>query len=81
MFKKAHGQEKNDAGIDSAEQWSFTVLTEILEQYKPCNINVDETGIYYQAMPDSMLTFSKNLLSGIVRRLALVAVNVDGTDK
>ena len=84
-FKKLHG-EKKDADIDSAEQWSSTVLTQILDRYEPRNVyNADETGIYYRAVPDGTLTFSTDSLSGSKkvkdRVTALVAVNMDGTDK
>ena len=33
-FKKLHS-EKKDADTDSAEQWSSTVLTQILDRYEP----------------------------------------------
>ena len=80
-FKKAHG-EKKDADVDAADQWSSTVLAEILERYEPCNVyNTDETGIYYRALPDGTLTFSADSLSGSKkakdRITALVAVNMD----
>ena len=59
---------------------------ELLEKYEPCNVyNADETGIYYRALPDGTLTFSTDALSGSKkakeRITALVAVNMDGTDK
>ena len=84
-FKKTHG-EKKDADVDAAAQWSSTVLAEILERYEPGNVyNADETGIYYRALPDGTLTFSTDSLSGSKkakdRITAMVAVNMDGTDK
>ena len=72
--------------VDAADQWSSTVLAEILERYEPCNVyNADETGIYNRALPDGTLTFSTDSLSGSKkakdRITALVVVNMDGTDK
>ena len=62
------------------------MLAQILDRYEPHNIyNVDETGIYYRALPDGTLTFSTDSLSGSKKVkdhvTALVAVNMDGTDK
>lgn len=84
-FKKAHG-EKKDVDTDAAEQWSSTVLTDILERYEARNVyNADETGIYYGALSDGTLTFTTDPLSGSKkakdRIMALVVVNMDGTDK
>ena len=84
-FKKAHGERK-DADVSGAELWSSTVLPELLEKYSPCNIyNADETGIYYRAVPDGTLAFSTDKLSSSKkakeRVTALVACNMDGTDK
>ena len=58
----------------------------LMETYEPSDIyNADETGIYYRALPDGSLTFTTDKLSGtkkIKERLtALVATNMDGTDK
>ena len=57
-----------------------------MERYEPRNIyNADETGIYYRELPDGTLTFTSDTLSGSKRVrdrvTALVAVNMDGTDK
>ena len=84
-YKKAHG-EKNDADVESADVWTSTVLSEILENFEPQNIyNADETGVYYRALPDGTLTFATEKLSGSKkakdRITALVTVNMDGTDK
>ena len=84
-YKRAHG-EKNDADIESADAWASTVLCDLLCDFKPRNIyNADETGIYYCTLPDSTLTFSTDHLSGSKkvkdRITALVAVNMDGSDK
>ena len=84
-YKKAHG-EKNDADYESAEMWTSTVLSEVLEKFDVKNIyNADETGIYYQALPDGTLTLATERLSGSKkakdRITALVAVNMDGSDQ
>ena len=84
-YKKAHG-EKNDADLESADVWTSTVLCDLLHNFEPRNIyNADETGIYYRALPDGTLTFSTDKLSGSKkakdRITALVAVNMDGSDK
>ena len=84
-YKRAHG-EKNDADVESAEAWASTVLCDLLRNFDSRNIyNADETGIYYHALPDGTLTFSTDHLSGSKkakdRITALVAVNMDGSDK
>ena len=58
----------------------------LLRDFEPRNIyNAGETGIYYRALPDGILTFSTDHLSGSKkakdRITALVAVNMDGSDK
>ena len=63
-YKKAYG-EKNDADLESANTWTATVLSEILDNLEPRNIyNADETGIYYRALPDGTLAFATEKLSG-----------------
>lgn len=84
-YKKAHG-EKNDADLEAADTWTSFVLSDVLENFEPRNIyNADETGIYYRALPDGTLTFATEKLSGSKkakdRITALVAVNMDGSDK
>ena len=40
----------------SAKRW----VTTILQDYKPCNVfNVDETGLYWRAIPDGTLWFKR----------------------
>ena len=64
----------------------LTVLCDLLRNFDSRNIyNANETGIYYHALPDGTLTFSTDHLSGSKkakdRITALVAVNMDGSDK
>ena len=41
------------------------MLAELLEDFEPRNIyNADETDIYFRALPDGTLTFSRDKLSG-----------------
>ena len=80
-----HG-EKNDADYDSAEMWTSTVLSDVLEIFEPRNIyNADETETYYRALPDGTLTLATEKLSGSKkakdRITALVADNMDNSDK
>ena len=84
-YKKIHG-EKQDADPHAADTWTSTVLPNILEAYAPCDVyNADETGIYFRALPDGTLTFSNDKRGGCnkskERITALVAANMDGTDK
>ena len=57
-----------------------------LQKYSARDLyNADETGIYYRTVPDGTLTFSTDKLSGSKRAkervTAVVAVNMDGSDK
>ena len=61
-------------------------LCDLLRDFEPRNIyNADKTGIYYHTLPDGTLTFSTDHLSGSKKVkdhiTALVAVNMDGSDK
>ena len=88
--KKCHqvqegARKKNDADPVSAEAWSSVVLSVLSEKFEPWNIyNADETGIYYCALPGT-LTHAQENLSGHKKAkdhiTALVAVNMDGSDK
>ena len=62
------------------------MLSELLKKFEPRNVyNANETGIYYRALPDGTLTHAQENLSGQKkakdRIMALVAVNMDGSDK
>ena len=78
--------EKNDADYESAEKRTSTVLSEMLKKFDVQNIyNADKTGICYQALPDGTLVLTTEKLSGSKkdkdRITAMVAVNMDGSDK
>ena len=54
-----------DADLDAADQWRSNVLHELLQQYAPRDVyKADETGIYFRAVHDGTLSFSKDRLSG-----------------
>ncbi|XP_041347231.1 tigger transposable element-derived protein 4-like [Gigantopelta aegis] len=85
VYKKLHG-EKKDADVAAADNWSKTVLPEILQKYKAEDIyNADETGLYYRALPDGTLAAKKDQVSGSKKAMdrvtVLVACNMTGTDK
>ena len=60
VHKKLHGEAK-DADVQQRENWIVSVWPSLWKQYDKENIfNADETGIYFCAMPDSMLTFQNH---------------------
>ena len=62
--QKLHGKAK-DADLQQRENWIATVWPSLWQQYDEENIfNADETGIYFCAMPDSMLTFQNDTRRG-----------------
>ncbi|XP_069108937.1 tigger transposable element-derived protein 4-like [Argopecten irradians] len=84
-FKRLHG-EKKDADSPAADYWTTNVLPQLLDSYQPADIyNADETGIYYRALPDGTLAAKSESVSGSKkakdRITALVATNMDGSDK
>ncbi|KAL3842406.1 hypothetical protein ACJMK2_020441 [Sinanodonta woodiana] len=85
QFKRQHG-EKQD-GIDfGAERWVIDVLPEILKDYQPKDIfNVDETGLYWRALPHETLSFKAaekpECQTAEDRLTILLACNMDGSEK
>jgi len=84
-FKKLHG-EKQDADDFGAERSVMEVLPGIIKDCDPRNIfNTDETGLYWRAIPDGMLTFKKSEAAGCKtpkeRLTLLLACNMDGNEK
>lgn len=84
-FKKQHG-EKQDADDVGAESWVTDVLPGIIKDYIPSNIfNVDETGLYWKAIPDGTFSFKTSEVSGAKvskdRITVVLAANMDGSEK
>lgn len=53
LFHKVHGEAK-DADVDAASKWKDDEMPQLLSDYDSSQIyNVDETGIYFRALPDS----------------------------
>ena len=84
-FKKQHG-EKQDVDDFSAERWVVDALPDIIKDYEPRDIfNVDETSLYWRAIPDKMLAFKTAEAAGNKvakeRVTLLLACNMDGGEK
>lgn len=84
-FVKTVG-ERADADTPSAENWTKTVLPQLLETYDENDIyNADEMALYYRALPKHTLTTEKEAPAGVKmakeRLTVLVVVNKNGSDK
>lgn len=82
-FQKTCG-EKKDASFQVAEEYLRDFIA--LSNYAPDDIyNVDETSLYYRALPDSIFGFKGNTVNGRkkqMQRLAILLVcNMTGIDK
>lgn len=63
-FKKMHGEIK-DADSNAAEHWKNNMLPQILQDYDHENIfSTVETSLYYRAIPDGILAFITETISG-----------------
>ena len=86
IFKQVCGEEKPvNVNSDQMEEWQRT-LSIILKEYQPNDIyNADQTGLFYQLMPDRTLEFKNADCHGgkqsIERISAIVCTNMSGTDK
>ena len=59
VYKKLHG-ESADADHQAADKWR-EILPSVVEGWSPGNIyNLDETGLYYRAIPDGTYTTKGN---------------------
>jgi len=77
---------KQDADDFGAERWVTEVLPEILKDYSPGDVfNVDETGLYWCAIPDGTLSFQSVEAPGSKvandRMTLFLACNMDGNEK
>ena len=75
-------------GVDSetVDEWRANVMKGLLHKYKPCDIyNCDETGLFWQTLPDQSHGFRGEKLSGQKQAKAritlLVGTNMDGSEK
>lgn len=85
VFKMIQGEEKC-APVNDANEWRENKMKEILGKYQPRDIyNADETGLYYQLLPERTLTFKGDNCKGGKRskqRLTvLLCANMSGTHK
>ena len=86
VFKAVCGES---ASISPAltENWFQEALPRLLQRYKSSDIfNVDETGLFYQCLPDKTFTFrgekaSKPVKESKQRLTLLVGSNMDGSEK
>lgn len=84
VYKKAWG-ESSSVNEDVTKDW-FAKLPEIIKDYDPCDIyNVDETGLFYNSLPDRTLTYKGENCHGgkhsKERLTVLLCSNSDGSDK
>lgn len=72
---------------EMVNKWHDETLPRLLERYDPSNIyNVDETGLFYQCLPNKTFTFRGQSASRAVkeskqRLTLLLGANMDGSDK
>lgn len=55
------------AAVDKAvcDDWRLTKITHLLEEYEPGDFyNVDETALYYQLLPEKILSFAGDVCTG-----------------
>ena len=63
-YKKMHG-ESSDADLKSAEKWLSDVLPNLIQGWSPEDIyNCDETGLFYQALPDGTYALKGEKVAG-----------------
>ena len=68
-FKNRHGLalkiicgESASVSPEMVQQWRHETLPRLLEQYNPSDVyNVDETGLFYQCLPNKLFTFVDRL--------------------
>ena len=85
VWKKEEG-EKQDADIQSADEWIQIVLPHLLQQFWPHDIfNADETGLYFRGFPERGYGLkNENLCGGKKakdRITVLVCANMTGDEK
>ncbi|XP_041460886.1 tigger transposable element-derived protein 4-like [Lytechinus variegatus] len=92
-FKKRHGigrisKAGEAAGVNEklVSEWKEGGLKDILTRFAPADIyNADETGIFWQMLPEKSLGFTGTSYHGSkqskTRITALVCANMDGSDK
>jgi len=84
-FKRCHG-EKQDANYDNAGEWIKDVLPNLLREFDANDVyNIDESGLYFRALPDSTFELKGTAVSGGKRQMQRLTVlfgcNMTGTDK
>lgn len=84
-FQEVHG-EKKSAPINDANEWRQNKMKEILEKYAPEDIyNADETGLFFQLLPDRTLAFKGEKCYGgkksKQRLTVLLCTNSTGTHR
>lgn len=67
-------------------EWRANEIRKIISEFHPVDIyNADETGIFYQLLPDRTFTFERDTCKGgkksNLRLTALLCCNASGTDK
>ncbi len=77
--------EATAAPKEAMDEWRQT-LPQLLEPYHPRDVfNADETGLFFQLLPDATYTFKGDTCHGSKRskqRLSvMVATNMDGSEK
>ena len=93
-FKHRHGMvfknvcgESATVSSEMTEKWYQETLPLLLDRYEPSDIfDADETGLFYQCLPDKTSTFRGENASRAVKQskqrlTLLVGANMDGTEK
>ena len=84
-FKTVCGESASVSDV-AVKEWHKEVLSKILDKFKPCDIyNADETGLFWQCLPNKTMDFKGNKCHGgkksKERVTLLLAGNMDGSDK
>ena len=74
QIKFNHGDESS-VDAEAAEEWTSTILSQLLQEYNPEDIsNVDERGLYYRATQDGFLCYAYEQLSGSKKAMDRITV-------
>ena len=83
---RAISGEQGEVSNDTTSNWLKDVLPKLIEAYQPTDIyNADETGVFYQLMPNKTLTRKEDDCAGMKkskqRVTLLLGANMDGSDR
>ena len=85
-FKKQPSEKKKEIDGFSADRWIAELWPNLIKDYQPRDIfNADETGLYWRAIPDDILSFKGAQASEAKvakdQMTLLLGCNMDGSEK